>query len=104
MIKMIYPVSRMIENNPWLIVAIPEDERNIIISETLKWTKIQCKKPRLPRDSNAFPNESMASQNISSAIRERLKHFSKTDDYPLYGDPISKAVYGFVEKLNSGDF
>lgn len=100
--KAIYPVTEMIKAYPFLFGLIPEKERNEILKSATGWSrnqiiKISMRKENL--DTCEISNERMW-ENIIDSLHDKMKQYS-ISDVPLYGDPISQAVYGYINKINN---
>lgn len=98
--KAIYPVTEMIKAYPFMFGLIPEKERNEILKDAIGWFRNQSIKISMTTKDKDFDfsNERFL-QNIIDSLHSKMKQYS-IGDTPLYGDPISLAVYGFIENVN----
>lgn len=98
--KAIYPVTEMIKAYPFMFGLIPEKERNEILKDAQGWSRNQTIKISMTTKGKDFDfsNEKFW-QNIIDSLHAKMKRYSISDT-PLYGDPISLAVYGFIENMN----
>jgi hypothetical protein len=98
--KAIYPVTEMIKAYPFMFGLIPEKERNEILKDAKGWTRNQTIKisMRPNFEDFDFSNERFW-QNIIDSLHAKMKEYS-IGDTPLYGDPISLAVYGYINDIN----